>query len=306
MQELELWITQYLQDCEFQKGLNSKTLKAYRIDLTQFMCFLLQRGGGLTRTGLTDYLADMHRQYQPRTIKRKVASIKAFCNYLEFEELITDNPFLKLRLKLSAPFILPRTIPLSAIESILAAAYRGQTQNGFSKNQQRTQLRDIAVLEMLFAIGIRVTELCSLKPENINLGTGEIMIFGKGAKERLLQIENPSVLLALQLYHDTFEQAIKETGSFFVNRLNRPLSDQSVRLMVRKYALLSGVELHVTPHMFRHSFATLLLEEDVDIRYIQKLLGHSSIVTTQIYTHVAARKQRDILSTKHPRNRMKL
>lgn len=306
MQVLELWIAQYLKDCEFQKGLNSKTLKAYRIDLTQFISFLLQRGDGLTRTGLTAYLADMHRQYQPRTIKRKVASIKAFCNYLEYEEILTENPFLKLRLKLSAPFILPRTIPLPAIESILAAAYRGQTQNGFSKNQQRTQLRDIAVLEMLFAIGIRVTELCSLKPEDINLGTGEIMIFGKGAKERLLQIENPSILHALRLYQDAFESAIKAVDAFFVNRLNRPLSDQSVRLMIRKYALLAGVELHVTPHMFRHSFATLLLEEDVDIRYIQKLLGHSSIVTTQIYTHVAAKKQRDILSAKHPRNRIKL
>ena len=93
-------------------------------------------------------------------------------------------------------------------------------------------------------------------------------------------------------------------GTFFVNRLRKPLSDQSVRGIINKYSKLAGVENHITPHMFRHSFATLLLDEGVDIRYIQQLLGHSSILTTQIYTHVAGKKQRDILSEKHPRNRI--
>ena len=97
---------------------------------------------------------------------------------------------------------------------------------------------------------------------------------------------------------------MEQAGTFFVNRCHRPLSDQSVRSIVNKYSKLAGVENHITPHMFRHSFATLLLEEGVDIRYIQRLLGHSSIVTTQIYTHVASKKQRDILLEKHPRNKI--
>ncbi len=97
---------------------------------------------------------------------------------------------------------------------------------------------------------------------------------------------------------------MRQTDAFFVNRLNQPLSDQSVRGIINKYVKIAGVEQHITPHMFRHSFAIMLLEEDVDIRYIQHLLGHSSIVTTQIYTHVAGKKQRDILSEKHPRNQI--
>ena len=103
---------------------------------------------------------------------------------------------------------------------------------------------------------------------------------------------------------ETFQKDIEHTGTFFVNGRHKPLSDQSVRSIVAKYSKLAGVENHITPHMFRHSFATLLLEEGVDIRYIQRLLGHSSIVTTQIYTHVAGKKQRDILSEKHPRNKI--
>ncbi len=119
-----------------------------------------------------------------------------------------------------------------------------------------------------------------------------------------MQIVNPDVLEVLSIYQETYRDAMALTGTFFVNRLNKPLSDQSVRSIVNRYSKLAGMENHITPHMFRHSFATLLLEEGVDIRYIQQLLGHSSIVTTQIYTHVTGKKQRDILSEKHPRNKI--
>ena len=147
-----------------------------------------------------------------------------------------------------------------------------------------------------------MSELCSLSRRDVKLEEGEVKIYGKGAKERFVQITNPSVLQALREYR----QETDHSEIFFVNRLGKPLSDQSVRGIVKKYGKLGGVEQHITPHMFRHSFATLLLEEDVDIRYIQRLLGHSSIVTTQIYTHVAGKKQRDILSAKHPRNRLEV
>ena len=143
-----------------------------------------------------------------------------------------------------------------------------------------------------------------MKASDVQTEAGEIKILGKGAKERRIQIANLSVLRALKEYKEACRAAIDSAGYFFVNRLGNRLSDQSVRTIISKYAALAGAEMHITPHMFRHSFATLLLEEDVDIRYIQHLLGHSSIVTTQIYTHVAGKKQRDILATKHPRNRM--
>lgn len=304
MQNYQPWISQYLLFCRYQKNLDPKTLKAYRIDLLQFSSFMEERQLELKRENLMLYISDLHKHYQPRSIRRKIASIKAFCGYLEYEELIEEDPFAKLRLKLNAPLILPRTIPLSVIETILTAAYQ-QKHEDLSEKQHKGLLRDIAVLELLFATGIRVSELCTLKSSDIRLDEGEVKIYGKGAKERIVQIANPAVLQALRENYDANRMAIEQTGTFFVNRLQGPLSDQSVRGIIRKYEKLAGVELHITPHMFRHSFATLLLEEDVDIRYIQRLLGHSSIVTTQIYTHVAGKKQRDILAVKHPRNRMK-
>lgn len=303
MQNLQQWIAQYLLSCNYQKGLDSKTLKAYRIDLLQFEEFMRKENLELKRNNVVLYISSLHDNYQPRTIRRKIASAKAFCNYLEYEELIEENPFTKLRLKLKAPSILPRTIPLTVIEALLSVAYQ-QKQATLSEKQEKALLRDIAVLELLFATGIRVSELCSLELSDVHLDEGEVKIYGKGAKERFVQIANPAVIQALSDYWAANKQAIEANGVFFINRLQKPLSDQSVRGIIKKYEKLAGVDLHITPHMFRHSFATLLLEEDVDIRYIQGLLGHSSIVTTQIYTHIAGKKQRDILSTKHPRNRM--
>ena len=120
----------------------------------------------------------------------------------------------------------------------------------------------------------------------------------------MIYIENRNVLHALRKYMDMYRSFIEETGYVFINRVGQPLSDQSVRTMINKYVKKASIHLHITPHMFRHSFATLLLESDVDIRYIQKLLGHSSITTTQIYTNVSMAKQKEILRTKHPRNQI--
>ena len=136
--------------------------------------------------------------------------------------------------------------------------------------------------------------------------SSNILIYGKGSKERILQIGNPEVISALNIYQETFQKDIEICGYLFVNRLGHKLSDQSVRFMISRYAGLAGLSQHITPHMFRHSFATLLLEQDVDIRYIQKMLGHSSISTTEIYTHVSNTKQKDILMHKHPRNLMRM
>ena len=132
------------------------------------------------------------------------------------------------------------------------------------------------------------------------------MIFGKGAKERFIQIGNEQVLSALYQYKEAFANELTRTEWLFVNRLEGRLSEQSVRYMIVRYCQIAGIDMHITPHMFRHSFATLLLEADVDIRYIQKMLGHSSITTTEIYTSVSMAKQKEILRLKHPRNGMEV
>ena len=167
-------------------------------------------------------------------------------------------------------------------------------------------LRDVAVLELLFATGMRVSELCHLQLRDFDLATGSILVLGKGRKQRLIQVCNESVLQLMRVYRSKIETEENIPESFFINRLRKPLSDQSVRLMIKKYYLRAGITKHITPHSFRHTFATLLLEEDVDIRYIQHLLGHSSIAVTQIYTHVNQEKQRQILSDKHPRSKFEM
>lgn len=222
---------------------------------------------------------------------------------MEYKEILSENPFTKLDIRFREAKLLPKTIPFHAIQTFLSTLYH-QKEQAASEYQHRCCIRDIAVIELLFATGMRISELCSLRLSDIDFISNNVLIYGKGAKERILQIGNSEVLSALSLYHETFKSDIDACGYFFVNRLQKKLSDQSVRYMITRYAKLAGIEQHLTPHMFRHSFATLLLEQDVDIRYIQRMLGHSSISTTEIYTHVSNVKQKDILLNKHPRNLM--
>jgi len=295
-------ITDYLAYCKYQKKLNAKSIKAYTIDLEQLIqCTMSENIPA--KVEISAYITHLHKIYSPRTVKRKIASIRAFLNYLEFEEIISENPMKKIKTKFHVPQVLPRTIPLEKIENILRAAYQElkQAQTVYTLN---TALRNVAILELLFATGLRVSELCSLNAEYIDLNSGRILIMGKGAKERMLQIGNPEVLSILRRYAKKNAMRIRETEHFFINRLSSRISEQSVRFMIKRLCAKADVGLNITPHMFRHSFATLLLEEDVDIRYIQRMLGHSSILTTQIYTQVTVEKQRQILTTKHPRNKI--
>ena len=306
MNNLQNIINTYLDFCQFQKRLDAKTLKAYRIDLKQYTEFVSDDfDTAILISTLENFITTLHTKFKPKTVKRKIASLKAFFHYLEYKDLITFNPFSKLQIKFREPFTLPKTIPIHTIEAFLSTLYRqlGLCNTDF---ERKCVIRDIAVIELLFATGMRISELCSLKPENIDLISGNIDIYGKGAKERKIQIGNPNVINALVSYQSEFSEYITCSGYFFTNRLKHRLSEQSVREMINKYSAIAGIDLHITPHMFRHSFATYLLEEDVDIRYIQQMLGHSSIQTTEIYTHVSMKKQKDILVNKHPRNGLKV
>ena len=160
------------------------------------------------------------------------------------------------------------------------------------------------MIELLFATGARISEICSLKTESIDLTAKTVRIFGKGARERIIQIENSDVISILLRYTIAFSEYLRPDSYFFLNNRKNRLSEQSVRTIITNLEKEINSSIHITPHMFRHSVATLLLEEDVDIRYIQKILGHSSISTTQIYTHVTSAKQKEILRTRHPRNKI--
>jgi integrase/recombinase XerD len=297
-------INSYLSYCENQKKLNQKSIKAYSIDLEQFISHFGSREEQcLTKTGICSYISELHKSYSPKTAKRKLASLRAFLNYLEFEEIVEVNPLRRIKTKFQEPRVLPRVIPLEIIKQVLSAAYKEHARSKTSY-ERFSALRDVAVIETLFATGMRVSELCSLKANAVNLDNGCIHIMGKGAKERIIQIGNDEVLSVLRMYNELNAARINQTGFFFVNRLSSRLSEQSGRFMIQDLCGKADISLKVTPHMFRHSFATLLLEEDVDIRYIQRMLGHSSIQTTQIYTQVTTEKQRQILTAKHPRNKV--
>lgn len=292
----------YITFCTEQKTLSTKTTKAYQTDLRQFADYT---NSIFDREHIQSYITQLHRSFKPKTAKRKIATLKAFTHYLMVQDLISANPFDKIETSFREPVLLPKTIPFNIISAILSSAYSSLKvcQTDYSR---KCVLRDIAVLEILFATGARVSEICTLTPGAMDLENHMLKIFGKGSKERIIQIEHPDVLKALSNYFRAFQDEIYTAGFFFVNKLKHRLSEQSVRAMINRYVNAVGYERHVTPHMFRHSFATLLLEEDVDIRYIQKILGHSSITTTQIYTHVAMAKQKEILSIKHPRNKIKI
>lgn len=301
MDNLQTQITSYLEYCLTQKRLDEKTIKAYKIDLFQFSdgistTSLLE----ITHSILENYIKKLHEKYKPKSVKRKIASIKAFFHYLEYRNIIIQNPFNKIQIHFREPVILPKTIPLYIVEKFLSTIY-SQRSNAKTNYQKRNALRDAAVAELLFSTGIRISELCNLKNNDVNLIDGIILIYGKGSKERLLQIGNSSVLDILREYKNNFYQETLQCDHFFTSQSGKPLSDQSVRRMINKYSSIASIDLHITPHMFRHTFATSLLEADVDIRYIQEMLGHSSINITEIYTHVAVAKQKDILVNKHPR-----
>lgn len=298
MQTLSSLIADYLEVGEYEKQLSPDTIKAYRIDLRQFLEF----SGGVwpDKSVLNQYIKHINQIFAPRSVKRKLASVRAFYHEMELSGKLDENPFDKLHIRIQSPKQLPRIIPEQTVQALLQSAYDSYIPGC------RESLRDIVVLELLFSTGLRVSELCALSKESFQLGNSELrlLINGKGRKERIIQITTAELLHLLKIYYCEFSKEIEEQESILFNRRGRPISPQSVRRIINKYLKQIGVNSHITPHMFRHTFATSLLEAGMDIRYIQSLLGHSSISTTQIYTHVTARQQTLLLAEKHPRGKM--
>ena len=296
----------YLDFCEKRKNLDSKTIKSYRIDLEQYEGFCQERQlNSFKKSTVEQFIELLHSKLKPKSVKRKIASIKAFYHYLELEDVIEANPFHKIQLKYKEPFILPKTLSINNIESILRYAY-ALMKSADTPYSKMTTLRNTLIFELLFATGMRISELCFLTLEQVNFSEFIIKIYGKGSRERLIHICNENIQKLMIKYRDNYLNCADADDYIFTNRLHNRLSDQSVRIILSNYAKGANVAQHITPHMLRHSFASLLLEQDVDIRYIQQMLGHCSITTTQIYTHTSIKKQKAILAAKHPRNYMNL
>ena len=291
MNSISDYIRTYLQYCQHQKKLSPNTLRAYQIDMAQFIAYLNSQSADrspeeIDKKIIQTYVDHLVTHYAPRSCKRKIACLKAFFNHLEFEDIITVSPFRKLRIAIKEPRILPRTIRKADMSALLQHVYKSAKETS-TPYQRFNAIRNIAIYELLLSTGIRIGELCRLQTDAIDFDTGTIQIYGKGDKERTVYLTSDVVKNALQNYAMLRGQLVGiSTGCFFVNWNSKRLQEESVRSQMQKasHALLHK---RITPHMFRHTFATTLLENNVDIRYIQELLGHSSIKTTQIYLHLS-------------------
>lgn len=279
------YLNDYLQECE-NKRLSSHTLKAYRIDLNQYYDYMDKNHLEDDKTGIGSYVRYLNETYEAKTVKRKLASLHAYFCYGEYEDLIDINPLRKIRYRIKEEKTLPKTIATDCLKQLFASmSYSGK-------------YRDIAILDVLISTGIRVSELCSLKKEDVDLHEGLIRVHGKGKKERMIYL-GEKVMKSLKNY----EKYVQKKGEYyFTNKFDQKMSEQSIRNLIHKASDHAHIKLHMTPHMFRHTFASLLLQEEVDIRNIQYILGHSSITTTQIYTHISNSQQKRILMNKNPRD----
>jgi integrase/recombinase XerD len=306
MSTLQQSISNFLQHCRYEKNLSNKTIYFYKLDLNQFTSFIKRNEypeiiSEIDKLHLKHYLRDISG-WKIKTIKRKVASLKAMFNYLEYEDILSVNPIRRIRITLKEAVSLPKALSKQEVMSIIDECYKAISNASKTKYSYLEKVRNATVIELLFSTGARVSEIANLKVEDLDRKTGVVTLKGKGNKERVIQVCNNDALALIDIYACLFNDKIAAAGGFLlINRLGAKLSDQSIRNMVNAIALKAKVAKKVTPHTFRHSFATLLLENDVDIKYIQSMLGHSSIMTTQIYTQVNREKQKQILTNKHPR-----
>lgn len=308
--DLSSAIKTFLLHCRFERGLSELTLTAYQLDLNQFL--EKQQGKFLSsvvnidKNIIREYLILLDNNYKPRSIKRKLATLKSFFTFLEQEEFIEYSPFRKLRLRVERAKSLPRTLPISSVRKLFQSAYNARDRAEKESCSFQEAIRDIAVLETLFSTGVRVSELCKLKVTDVDLKNKQIRVLGKGKRERVIPLCDKATIIALKNYKNQYLNYFEKESTFFLNRDKRPLSDQSVRQIIKKYQSQACIPENATPHMFRHTIATLLLENRVDIRNIQTLLGHSSLAVTEIYTHVSLSAQREALGRRHPRLQLKL
>lgn len=304
MQILSDRIQVFLNHCEFERNFSGHTVKAYRLDLAQFTRFTAQqcqseRSPQVNRSHIREYTRTLHH-YKPRTQRRKLAAVKSLFGFLEREGVVESSPARNLRLDIRLGRVLPRTVSLSTLQRLFRELYANRNIRVREARCSKLAVRDIALFELMFSSGMRVSEISNLRVGTVDLERRAILVRGKGNKERLIPICDVEVHSALVEYSSSQGILRNADRFFFTNRFGRRLSEQSIRMALKRHAKAAHVE-NITPHVFRHTVATMLLEQGVDLRFIQTFLGHSSIVTTTIYVHVNERSQREVLTQRHPR-----
>jgi len=295
-------VDEFLTSLEVEKGYSENTRVAYKNDLSQFLDYLktktvppLDAWSQVKKDHLISYILSLKadREYASTTVARKVAAIKSFFHFLVAEGFIRDDPTATL----DSPRVkkyLPRAISQEDVEKLLEAP--GQSE------EPRT-LRDRAILELLYATGMRVSELVALNEGDVDLASASVRCFGKGGKERVIPIYDRAVQ-AIEAYVAKGRVRLvrdAEQKALFLNQRGMRLTRQGLWLIVKGYVKGAGIKVPVTPHTLRHSFATHMLRGGADLRNVQELLGHANIATTQVYTQVSNERLREVYDEAHPR-----
>jgi integrase/recombinase XerC len=293
-------LAEFLRHLELEKNTSAHTVKSYREDLTQALAFFKDRlgrdvtPGDLSPRLLRAFLAWLPEQgYERTTIARRLAAVRSWCKFLCRQGVLQTNPALGLRGPRQEKK-LPHFLQKEEVLRLLTAP----------PEDDPLGLRDRAILETLYSAGLRVSELIGLNLEDVDLGEGLATIRGKGRKERLALLGPPCVA-ALQawlgMWSSTSGREITSADPIFLNHHGGRLTTRSVGRMLEKYLQVAGLDSRTSPHTLRHSFATHLLDAGADIRGVQELLGHRSLGTTQIYTHVTTQRLRESYHKAHPR-----
>jgi integrase/recombinase XerD len=290
-------IDRFLHYLAAERGLSPNTLSAYGSDLQEIRSFLASRGisnwDEMNRDHVSGYLQGPGERLSERSKARHIASLRAFFKHLQRVGAIHQNPTTRLTFP-KAGLSLPKVLSGSEVEALLR---QPDDVHPLGK-------RDRAMLELLYATGLRVSELTDLKLHQLHLDPGYVVVHGKGGKERLVPLGEWAVD-ALRRYLEEGRITLlkrKSTQEIFVNHRGGKLTRQGVWKIIKQYALLAKIRQNITPHMLRHSFATHLLENGADLRSLQSMLGHADISTTQIYTHVARTRLKEIHQKYHPRS----
>ena len=288
----------YLTMLRVERNFSAHTIDAYKRDLKQYLEHLVSKGikslHDISLKHIRDYVRKLNNTgLAAKSIARIISSIRSYHNFLSSEKIIKENPALNLDSP-KIPKKLPEVLSEKEISNITEAI---DDSYQFAK-------RDKAIIEMLYSCGIRVTELCDLETSNLFFDDDLIRVMGKGSKERLLPIGGRAKRFLNDYLINTRHKLIKKTSSssVFVSRNGKPLTRAMINNILKKWCLASGITKSVSPHTLRHSFATHLLEGGADLRFVQALLGHSDISTTQIYTHLDKHHLKEIYKTHHPRS----
>lgn len=286
-----------------RKNLSEHTIRAYRQDLNDFRTWSKQQqlSSLFSKEVLELWLSELsERGLAPTTAKRRLACLKVLCRWLEEEERLEENPFNRFHTSIKIPKRLPRNLTTAELQSLI-----GKRPKGWWGQAPFEQVTLVLALELLFATGIRVGELCSIDIANINFDSGIITIKGKGNRERNVYLVDDELKRQVRHYIARREMANPLTGKLLVTPRGTALVPNQVRQSLHKHSNGLGLERRITPHMFRHTTATQLLENGVDIRFVQKLLGHASISTTEIYTHVSDAKLHQAITAANLRRAFK-